>query len=201
MAAKFYAVKKGRKTGIFRTWSEAEKQIKGYSGAIFKSFLSKEEAEMFLGEGVSAERNEKTKENVIEAYVDGSFDRRKGVYGSGVVLIKNGQIVHQISRPGKDPRYLTSYQIAGEVFACLGAIKWAKTQDFTTIIIYFDYEGIEKWATGMWSANKPISIDYKKYYQDISIGMQVIFKKVKAHAGVKYNELADSLAKKATEMG
>lgn len=50
---KFYVVWNGRKTGIFTTWSECEKQVKGYPGARFKSFSTKEEAEAaYKGEEV-----------------------------------------------------------------------------------------------------------------------------------------------------
>ena len=35
---KFYAVKQGRKTGIFTSWDEAKAQVDGYSGAVYKSF-------------------------------------------------------------------------------------------------------------------------------------------------------------------
>ena len=45
---KYYAVKVGKRTGIFRTWSEAEPLVKGYSGAKFKSFATKQEAEQYL---------------------------------------------------------------------------------------------------------------------------------------------------------
>ncbi len=46
---KFYAVKRGRKTGIFTTWEETENQVKGYPGAKHKSFKTREEAEAYLG--------------------------------------------------------------------------------------------------------------------------------------------------------
>ncbi len=42
---KYYVVWKGRKTGIFTTWAECEKQVKGYVGAQFKAFESEIEAE------------------------------------------------------------------------------------------------------------------------------------------------------------
>ena len=42
---KFYVVWKGRKRGIFTSWSECEAQVKGFVDAQFKSFDSREEAE------------------------------------------------------------------------------------------------------------------------------------------------------------
>jgi len=44
----FYAVAQGRETGIYHTWEECEKQVKGYSGALFKSFPTVTGAELFL---------------------------------------------------------------------------------------------------------------------------------------------------------
>ncbi|MFQ4142839.1 ribonuclease H family protein [Chlorogloeopsis sp. ULAP02] len=46
---KYYAVFKGRKTGIFTSWAECEEQIKGFSGALYKSFRTRGEAEAALG--------------------------------------------------------------------------------------------------------------------------------------------------------
>lgn len=45
---KIYAVKVGRQVGLFSTWAECEAQVKGFQGAKFKGFSSKEEAEEWL---------------------------------------------------------------------------------------------------------------------------------------------------------
>ena len=42
---KYYVVWKGRKPGIFTSWAETEKQVKGFAAAQFKSFDSLKEAE------------------------------------------------------------------------------------------------------------------------------------------------------------
>ncbi|WKZ35610.1 MAG: ribonuclease H family protein [Anaerolineales bacterium] len=42
---KYYVVWKGRKTGIFTSWAECEKQVKGFVGAQYKAFGSAAEAE------------------------------------------------------------------------------------------------------------------------------------------------------------
>lgn len=42
---KYYVVWKGRKTGIFTSWAECEKQVKGVVGAQFKAFESEAEAD------------------------------------------------------------------------------------------------------------------------------------------------------------
>ena len=45
---KYYAVAKGRKTGIYTTWGDCQKQVNGYSGAVFKSFETEGEAKRFM---------------------------------------------------------------------------------------------------------------------------------------------------------
>mgnify|MGYP000781394018 CR=1 FL=1 len=83
---KFYAVRKGRKTGVFATWALCQEQIKGFSGAEYKSFTTKEEAEAFcLGEQAGGIDENGQKAAVAEAvkadgdtaiaYVDGSYDK------------------------------------------------------------------------------------------------------------------------------
>lgn len=47
----FYAVAKGRKPGIFRSWTECEDQVRGFSGAVFKKFKTNDEALDFIKTG------------------------------------------------------------------------------------------------------------------------------------------------------
>jgi len=68
---KVYAVAKGRETGIFKTWSECEAQVKGFVGPVFKGFLSEEEAKEWLAKGgqnaySSGVKVQKKSEEVIE---------------------------------------------------------------------------------------------------------------------------------------
>ena len=49
---KIYAVRKGNKTGLFYSWDECKKAVHGYSGAEYKGFLTKDEAEAFLNIGI-----------------------------------------------------------------------------------------------------------------------------------------------------
>lgn len=46
---KYYVVWHGRKTGIFDTWAECERQVINFSGAKYKSFKTKLEAEEAFG--------------------------------------------------------------------------------------------------------------------------------------------------------
>ena len=70
LVGKFYAVKKGRKTGIFTTWAECQKQVSGFPKAEFKSFISKQEADNWLKEIKSSNENRRKSYSVI-VYTDG----------------------------------------------------------------------------------------------------------------------------------
>lgn len=199
MPSKFYAVKKGKKPGIYRTWPETQKQVMGFSGAQYKSFTTEQEAKDFINPPAQ-KRVDWTAEDTIEAYVDGSFDKTTNRYSYGVVIVKNGQIVETFYQADNNPRYVESFQIAGEVFGAIAAIKWAIEEGYQAINIRYDYMGIEQWATGMWRANKPVSQDYIEQFKKLAPQITVRFQKEKAHSGVEYNELADQLAKKALQI-
>ena len=47
---KFYAVKAGRKTGIFTTWAECSASVSGYPKAEYKGFATKEDAEAYMND-------------------------------------------------------------------------------------------------------------------------------------------------------
>ena len=51
---KYYVVWKGRKTGIFTSWTECEKQVKGFVSAEYKAFGTLKEAKTALVSGYEA---------------------------------------------------------------------------------------------------------------------------------------------------
>lgn len=44
----YYAVKNGRKPGIYTTWADCQQEIIGFSGAVFKGFETLEEAQEYM---------------------------------------------------------------------------------------------------------------------------------------------------------
>lgn len=45
---KYYAVARGRKIGIYKSWAECKHQVNGYQNARFKKFLTEQEAADFI---------------------------------------------------------------------------------------------------------------------------------------------------------
>ena len=65
------------------------------------------------------------------------------------------------------------------------------------ITIFYDYEGIYKWISRDWNANKKYTEDYLDIMTSYSKKIVIGFVKVKSHVGIYYNELADKLATSA----
>lgn len=56
---RFYAVQAGRKPGVYSNWNDCLAQVKGFKGAVYKSFPSTAEAEAFVSGTSSNENPEK----------------------------------------------------------------------------------------------------------------------------------------------
>ncbi len=232
MAEKYYAVAKGRKPGVYRTWGDCKAQTERFSGAVFKSFPTEAEARDFVerfGDGLSVtgsaqsgqaeaaggvqsvqaetansmpESGRNRKETAVStdthlvAYVDGSYlhSSRKYAYGCALILPDG---VETLNGSGSDPDYVDMRNVAGEILGSESAVLWAIEHGYRDITIYYDYEGIEKWADGIWKANKPGTRRYQAFIAEKRSRIGISFRKVAAHTGVEYNELADRLAKAA----
>ena len=207
MAKKYYAVKKGRKVGIYQTWNECKAMVDGFSGAIYKSFPNLADAEAFLqGESscksielCKSQDKTVTEDSLNEhayAFVDGSYNLVTKTYGYGGFLVtQDGRYVLQGSGNEKDMASMRN--VAGEILGSMAAVEQALELGLKEISIYYDYMGIEMWATGAWKRNKKGTIAYYDYMQSIKDKITVNFVKVKGHSGVEGNEEADRLAKEA----
>lgn len=193
MAVKFYAVKKGRATGIFHTWEECKAQTAGYPGAIYKSFPTAAQAAEYMGWTASSEPEEECE---LVAYVDGSYNIATGEYGSGVIIIDGTEEICLKER-GNDPGMAVMRNVAGEIAASEMAMKYAVEHGYGSIEIIHDYQGIASWCLGEWKTNKEETRRYKMVYDTYKKDVRIKFTKVKGHSGDKYNDIADMLAKQA----
>ncbi len=128
----------------------------------------------------------------IEAYVDGSW--MDGRVGWATVIIKNDELYGEFSGVLDDEEVQGTRQVAGELKAVEQTLFWCVEQGIKEITIYYDYAGIKEWVTGAWKAKIPVTQKYRDYIR--SLNVKIHWVKVKGHSGVKYNEMADKLAKK-----
>ncbi len=205
---KVYAVRKGKIKGIFDTWEECRPAVDGYPGAEFKSFSTREEALAYLGKESGASADEgwmapsmEPGENQVVAYVDGSFDEKIGKYTFGcIMLLPGGEIVRE-SGNGDNPDSVLLRNVTGEMLGAMFAVKWGIENGYASIKLCYDYSGIEMWATGQWKAKNDLTKKYADFMKDNAGKIEILFQKVEAHTGDKYNEEADRLAKTALKEG
>ncbi|MBQ1329926.1 MAG: ribonuclease HII [Mogibacterium sp.] len=202
VAKKVYAVRKGRTTGIFMNWDDCKAQVDGFAGAEYKSFADPAEAMAYLGLAESPEGEDQFPAG-IRAYVDGSYDSSSGRFSCGVVIVEtdvNGKSeTTELNSAFDDEEAAQQRNVAGEIMGSKIAIDWCRANGVKAVEIYHDYEGIGAWADRKWKANNPLTQGYREFVEEARKSMEITFVKVKAHAGNKYNELADKLAKKALE--
>lgn len=198
---KYYAVKNGLVPGIYLTWGECQQNINGFSGAVYKSFDTQEEAEQFLNGEVASDKEVDSVKRIYTdseavAYVDGSYNPETNEYAYGAIVFFDGGEEH-FAEKFNDSEMAKMRNVAGEIEGAKRVMRFCDERNIKTIDIFHDYEGIAAWCTGAWQAKQDGTKDYKKYYNSIKDKVSVRFVKVKAHSGDIYNELADDLAKAA----
>lgn len=220
---KYYAVKNGRNIGIFLSWEECEKQVKGFKGANYKGFKTIEEAKTYLkGKNIkgsisnsvslnkpslNASQHEKktyalSEDNTLNdfgevyAFIDGSFNDKTKMYGYGGFLVSHDK-EYILKGSFTDKEGVMMRNVAGEIEGSMAAVRKAKELNETKLIIYYDYKGIENWATGEWKRNKKKTKEYYDFMKNAMINMDISFRKVKAHSKMKENDRADKLAKES----
>lgn len=188
---KYYAVKNGFKTGIFTSWEECQKQVNGYKNACFKSFSVLEDAKIYL-------KDEEKEVDLIDAvaYVDGSYDVKTNRYSFGCVFFYQGQ-EYQYNKAFDDENFALMRNVSGEIKGAAFIIQFCINRGIKKLHLYYDYEGIEKWYTGIWQAKKKETQMYRDFALKAKEKIEVVFHKVKGHSNNKYNDLADRLAKDA----
>lgn len=212
MAKKYYAVARGKTPGIYFTWDDCKVQVDGFPGAKYKSFSTVVEAQEFIESATGRYEEERQpdeqqaldwmEEKPVEsvdglvAYVDGSYDHSQLRYAYGCVMVLPDEEV-TLSGSDNDEEYVSMRNVAGEILGSEKAVLWAIEHGYKKVTIYYDYEGIEKWANHLWKANKTGTQRYQAFIDEKRKEIEICFEKVIAHTGVKYNEMADGLAKEA----
>lgn len=202
MVKKIYAVKIGKTPGKYYSWDECKAQVNGYPNAVYKSFKTETEADEYLKTGeekktcktANVEKHINIDEESCVAYVDGSYNNELDKYGYGIVFL-DGKSEREYYGTGTDSEAAKMANVAGEILAAQKAVDLALEEGFLKITICHDYTGIAEWTRG-WKCNNKYTSDYRKSMLEKSGYIDIVFQKVDAHSGDKYNDRADKLAKK-----
>lgn len=182
----YYAVRRGRKPGIYRTYAECEKQVSGFSHQEYKKFSSREAAEEYMQE----------KENKAWAFVLGDYNSDTGVYGYGGFLC-DGERDYPLSGCANDPDIRTMRADAGKLLGIMAAVRKAEELGIQELTIRYDLTGIEKWATGEWKAGRPGTKAYAEFMNSDERRVRLNFEWIKSGADTERKRKASALAGKA----
>jgi ribonuclease HI len=146
---KYYVVWKGHRPGIFTSWPEAEKQVRGFAGAQYKSFETRKEAETAYRSDYAAYKGKPASQGkwrdasvkpvlpsiCVDAAASGSPGKveYRGVYTDSQ---------EEIFRAGP---YLDGTNNVGEFLAIVHALTWLEKQE-KQLTIYSDSENAISWV-------------------------------------------------------
>lgn len=217
----FFGIKKGEHPETKETvinqlieapWDIAKHYVLGVPGAEYSGFVTREEAEAYLGMGDQTPAAEKSdavdrshtasshQPNVLYCYVDGSYNKEIPNYGFGAVFVKNGEVVGFDKGAGTNKEAIEMYQIGGELLGAMKSLMYAKKHGEKEVVIFHDYLGVGHHATGAWKRKTEFSKVYYEWMQKFfreHPEIKVDFSKVDAHTGDDFNEIADGLAKQS----
>lgn len=132
------------------------------------------------------------------AFIDGSFNPTKKIYGCGGFLIDQNGKKHIIQGSGSDKGMVKMRNVAGEILGAKMAVELAQVLKMKKLTIFHDYNGISAWVLGKWRCNKKETREYAAFmWEAMKLGLKIYFTHVTGHSGIPENEEADQLAKLA----
>lgn len=214
----FYAVRKGVKPGIYTTYEECQKYIKGFSRAEFKGFATKLEAEKYIADGkVQDNVRESVPSDALHVYTDGSLNTNGCWMGIGMyTVLPDGRKARMYSSmcqefldeadpaisDGIDDDTIIPSSSLTELFAVFLSVKRLLALGYKKIIIHADNDGVRNWYTGTWAAKKPgIKLLVGAIKHVASECEYFSIAAVDGHSGDVGNDAADRLARMASSGG
>ena len=215
MAKKFYAVKRGRKTGLYTVWAECAAQVKGFQGAVYKGFMTENEARAWLG-GADARTEQPRAAAEMAApsapdadyiiHTDGSCLRNPGGAGGWAAVIETAATGAVEEKSGGDPETTNNRM---ELTAALMAL--SAVPEGARVALYTDSQYLKNAFTKFWlpawkkrgwkkADGEPVlNQDLWVQLDAAFAARQVQFHWVKGHAGNPRNERCDALARAEAE--
>lgn len=217
--SKYYAIKNGKVNGIYRDWPTAESQVKGFKGAVYKSFKTEKEALEYMNDTIVKNDINVTKnvndinkiknEKYIKPYnidlliyTDGSSKNKVGGYGFIAIDLSTDLIIKKGS--GLVPGICTNQK--AELVAIHQALLYIQDLRFKKIMIRTDSNWsiqcftsfIYGWLKNGFYTAKKEPVKHKELIMEIFqllLQKPITFEHIYSHEGEIYNEKVDKLAK------
>jgi ribonuclease HI len=215
---KFYAVARGNKPGIYTTWFGpvgAEVQIRGFTGARYKGFVTREEAEQWLRDPAimnqvspanASDASHKTNTlspGKIAVYTDGGCRGNPGPGGYCAIIDQGGKRTELF----RGYRLTTNNRM--ELMACIVALEALKKpadvvlhSDSSYVVNGISKGWARKWRSQNWMRTKSEAAENADLWSrllELCDVHRVEFVWIRGHAGHPENERCDQLATGAAD--
>lgn len=182
---KFYAVVKGHTPGIYNNWADAEAQIKGFSGAKFKGFPSKEQAEAAMQYGwTDGKHSPNTKQsaarpesvhpnNTNTEYIADSISVDAACSGNPGVMEYQGVVTGTGAKVIQSKVYPAGTNNLGEFLAVVDALKYLSDRGDRHTVIYTDSVSAIAWVRRRQVKTMlPVTPETQELWDDINQAIQ-----------------------------
>ncbi|XP_045700363.1 ribonuclease H1 isoform X2 [Phyllostomus hastatus] len=200
----FYAVRRGRRAGVFLTWDECREQVDRFPAARFKKFATEKEAWAFVRNSGSPQDSQG--EHVV-VYTDGCCSRngrRRARAGIGVYWGPGHPLNVGVRLPGRQTNQ------RAEIHAACRAIEQARAQSIDKLVLHtdsmFTINGITSWLPGWkengWRTSAGKEVINREDFVELDRlvqGMDIRWVHVPGHSGLVGNEEADRLAREGAK--
>ncbi|XP_051000253.1 ribonuclease H1 isoform X2 [Acomys russatus] len=201
----FYAVRRGRRTGVFLSWSECKIQVDRFPAARFKKFATEDEAWAFVRNSSSPDGSKGQENAHVQKSQAKTSKRPREPLGVG----------EEPPEPGtKHPRQNTepATPVSRDTFSYMAckAIMQAKAQNISKLVLYtdsmFTINGITNWVRGWkrngWRTSTGKDVINKEDFMELdelAQGMDIQWMHIPGHSGFVGNEEADRLAREGAK--
>ena len=151
---KFYVVWKGRKTGVFTSWNACKRQIDGFEGAQYKSFISLDEAEIASTKKYEDYKGKNTKKPVLSSSEKKKYGTPNlesisvdaACSGNPGKLEYRGVLTHNKKEIFRKGPYAKGTNNIGEFLALVHGIALLKSKNKEDVPIYSDSKIAMSWV-------------------------------------------------------
>ncbi|HSQ87980.1 RNase H family protein [Romboutsia sp.] len=133
--------------------------------------------------------------NSCVIYVDGSYNTKTEKGGYGLVITSGDRVLYEEHKELVGDG-LSMRNVYGEIVGACRAVELSHMYNVKEIVLAYDYEGVEKWASGAWKRKNEYTKKYHEFMQVAQKHIKIEFMKIKSHSGDRFNDMADKLAKR-----
>lgn len=150
---KFYVVWKGKKTGVFTSWDTCKKQIDGYTGAQYKAFANRVDAEKAFKESYEKYKGQNTKSVILSASEKAKYGKPilesisvdAACAGNPGIMEYRGVLTHNKQEIFKMGPFKKGTNNIGEFLALVHGIALLKSKSHHNLPIYSDSKIAMSW--------------------------------------------------------